>query len=109
MITKLRDMLEKEREQFRLNERELVEKTQEVDSMRSQMDRVSQICSELRRKNKIVQTQGRLLVEEKADLQAHLHDVDQKLKRLREKLGLDDKEGSPDLDGKIVIDPKSED
>lgn len=109
MITNLRDMLEREREQLRKAQEDTEQKSQNVEALEAQVDRLTQVCSELRRKSKIIQTQGRILVEEKADLQGQLQEKEQKIARMKEKLGLDDKEGSPDLDGKIVVDTKSQD
>lgn len=56
--------------------------------MESHVNRLTKVCRDLRRKNRLVQKHGRMVVEEKADLEAQLQDKQQQLNRMKGKLGI---------------------
>ncbi|XP_014681180.1 PREDICTED: RILP-like protein 1 isoform X2 [Priapulus caudatus] len=110
MVTKLKDSVEKQREQLRQLEKALSQKSQDVESIEAHVDRVTKVCRDLRRKNRLVQKHGRMAVEEKADLEAQLQDKLQQINRLKGKLGITVEEiSTPDLEGKMLIDLKDPD
>lgn len=60
--------------------------------MTSQVDRLTTIGKELRRKHKITQSQVRTLIDERADFLAQLQDQQREITTLRQSLGIAEKE-----------------
>ncbi|XP_014681172.1 PREDICTED: RILP-like protein 1 isoform X1 [Priapulus caudatus] len=102
MVTKLKDSVEKQREQLRQLEKALSQKSQDVESIEAHVDRVTKVCRDLRRKNRLVQKHGRMAVEEKADLEAQLQDKLQQINRLKGKLGITVEEANVSLQTQLL-------
>lgn len=100
-----------------------VEKEFDIHSMQSQLERLAKLNVDYRRKTTLTQRQAQNLIQEKADLQAQLHDKEQRIMRIkdhiREQDSLDGISTSPvadgdldrleerlSLEGKMVIDMK---
>ena len=108
--------MDKQREQIRAKDKELAIKTSELETVNiphfkniskgnrsikndffspqltSQVDRLTSIGKELRRKHKITQSQVRTLIDERADFLAQLQDQQREITTLRHGLGLAEKE-----------------
>lgn len=92
MLEKLRVVMERQRNELREKERLLQDKTDDLDMLRSQVDRFTSSSRELRRKHKCLQTQVRTLCDERADFLVQLQDQHRDISALRQRLGLAQKE-----------------
>ncbi|KAJ8916549.1 hypothetical protein NQ315_000191 [Exocentrus adspersus] len=92
VLQRLKDSVEKQRDEIRLKERLLQEKNLDVDNLKSQVERLTISSRELRRKHKSMQAQVRALCDEKADFLAQLQDQQRDISALRQRLGLAQKE-----------------
>ena len=111
LFEKLREVNEKQREQLRSKDKDYQDKVAQVESLSSQVDRLSDSNRELRRKAVHAADQMRCLAEERADLQAALNDQARNLDVLNKRLGLAQRDNqdlirskSPDMTNKIVVD-----
>lgn len=108
----LRSMIDKQRDQIRTRDRELVQKNVEIENLTAQVEKLTVVGRELKRKQRQAQMQARGLVEERADFLAQLQDQNRELINLRARLGLARKEnedltklqGCPDLTNKAIYD-----
>lgn len=92
MLQRLKDNLEKQRDEIREKEKLLQEKCLDVDNLKSQIDRLTTTSRELRRKHKSMQNQVRTLCDERADFLVQLQDQQRDINALRQRLGLAQKE-----------------
>ncbi|XP_019769157.2 RILP-like protein homolog isoform X2 [Dendroctonus ponderosae] len=92
MLQKLKDSLEKHREEIREKEKLIQEKCLDADNLKSQIDRLTTTSKELRRKHKSMQNQVRTLCDERADFLVQLQDQQRDINVLRQRLGLAQKE-----------------
>ncbi|XP_074026771.1 rab interacting lysosomal protein like isoform X2 [Leptinotarsa decemlineata] len=92
ILQKLKDSLEKQRDEIRLKEKMLLEKNTDVDNLKTQVERLTNTSRELRRKHKSMQTQVRTLCDERADFLVQLQDQQRDISALRQRLGLAQKE-----------------
>ena len=112
VLQHLRSMIDKQRDQIRARDKELAQKNMEIENLTSQVEMLSVVGRELKRKQRQAQMQARGLVEERADFLAQLQDQNRELINLRGRLGLAKKEnedlsksqGYPDLTNKAVYD-----
>ncbi|XP_032686052.1 RILP-like protein homolog isoform X2 [Odontomachus brunneus] len=112
VLQHLRSMIDKQRDQIRARDRELSQKTTEIENLTAQVEKLSVVGRELKRKQRQAQMQARGLVEERADFLAQLQDQNRELINLRARLGMAKKEnedltklqGCPDLTNKAVYD-----
>ncbi|XP_011498087.1 PREDICTED: RILP-like protein homolog isoform X1 [Ceratosolen solmsi marchali] len=112
VLQRLRTMIDKQREQIRNRDRELSQKDAEMENLSNQVDKLSVVGRELKRKQRQAQMQARGLVEERADFLAQLQDQNRELINLRARLGLARKEnedlsksqGYLDLTNKVIYD-----
>ncbi|CAK9800968.1 RILP-like protein homolog [Anthophora quadrimaculata] len=109
----LRSMIDKQREQIRARDKELLQKNTDIENLTAQVEKLGVVGRELKRKQRQAQMQARGLVEERADFLAQLQDQNRELINLRARLGLAKKEnedlnklqtGCPDLTNKAVYD-----
>ncbi|XP_014203868.1 RILP-like protein homolog isoform X2 [Copidosoma floridanum] len=92
VLHRLRTMIDKQREQIRQRDRELAHKGTEMENLKDQVDKLTVVGRELKRKQRQAQMQARGLVEERADFLAQLQDQNRELINLRARLGLARKE-----------------
>ncbi|KAJ8967013.1 hypothetical protein NQ314_003130 [Rhamnusium bicolor] len=92
MLQRLKDSLEKQRDEIRLKEKLLQERSCDVDNLKSQVERLTNTSRELRRKHKSMQAQVRTLCDERADFLVQLQDQQRDISALRQRLGLAQKE-----------------
>ncbi|XP_018315820.1 RILP-like protein homolog isoform X2 [Mycetomoellerius zeteki] len=112
VLQHLRSMIDKQREQIRARDRELSQKTAEIENLSAQVEKLTVLGRELKRKQRQAQMQARGLVEERADFLAQLQDQNRELINLRGRLGMAKKEnedlsklqGCPDLTNKAIYD-----
>ncbi|KYN09875.1 RILP-like protein like protein [Trachymyrmex cornetzi] len=113
VLQHLRSMIDKQREQIRARDRELSQKTAEIENVNcAQVEKLTVLGRELKRKQRQAQMQARGLVEERADFLAQLQDQNRELINLRGRLGMAKKEnedlsklqGCPDLTNKAIYD-----
>ncbi|KAG7204679.1 hypothetical protein KM043_005094 [Ampulex compressa] len=112
VLQHLQAMIDKQREQIRVRDREIAQKGGEIENLTSQVEKLGVVGRELKRKQRQAQMQARGLVEERADFLAQLQDQNRELINLRARLGLARKEnedltklqGCPDLTNKAVYD-----
>lgn len=112
VLQHLRSMIDKQRDQIRARDRELSQKTAEIENLSAQVEKLTVLGRELKRKQRQAQMQARGLVEERADFLAQLQDQNRELINLRGRLGMAKKEnedlsklqGCPDLTNKAIYD-----
>lgn len=112
VLQHLRSMIDKQRDQIRARDRELSQKTTEIENLSAQVEKLTVLGRELKRKQRQAQMQARGLVEERADFLAQLQDQNRELINLRGRLGMAKKEnedlsklqGCPDLTNKAIYD-----
>ncbi|XP_069680168.1 RILP-like protein homolog isoform X6 [Periplaneta americana] len=113
VLQRLRNLIDQQRDQMRARDRELSAKSAEADNLTTQVERLTMIGKELRRKHRGSQAQVRGLIDERADFLAQLQDQQRELVGLRQRLGLAQKENEdlakshsevPDLTNKAVYD-----
>lgn len=112
VLQRLRSMIDKQRDQIRARDKELMQKSTEIENLTAQVEKLGVVGRELKRKQRQAQMQARGLVEERADFLAQLQDQNRELINLRARLGLARKEnedlsklqGYPDLTNKAVYD-----
>ncbi|CAG9767797.1 unnamed protein product [Ceutorhynchus assimilis] len=92
MLQRLKDNLEKQRDEIREKEKLLQEKCLDGENLKSQIDRLTSTSKELRRKHKSMQNQVRTLCDERADFLVQLQDQQRDINTLRQGLGLAQKE-----------------
>ncbi|CAH1977779.1 unnamed protein product [Acanthoscelides obtectus] len=92
MLQKLKQSIERQRDEIRFKEKLLQEKNSDVDNLRTQVERLSTSSRELRRKHKSMQAQVRTLCDERADFLVQLQDQQRDISALRQRLGLAQKE-----------------
>ncbi|XP_068984477.1 rab interacting lysosomal protein like isoform X3 [Bombus vancouverensis nearcticus] len=112
VLQHLRSMIDKQRDQIRGRDKELLQKNTEIENLTAQVEKLGVVGRELKRKQRQAQMQARGLVEERADFLAQLQDQNRELINLRARLGLAKKEnedlsklqGCPDLTNKAIYD-----
>ncbi|KZS13919.1 RILP-like protein homolog isoform X1 [Daphnia magna] len=113
IFEKLREANEKQRDLLRCRDKEYQDKVAENESLQNQVERLTEINKELRRKQSHMSQQMRTLVEERADLQALHQEQSRNLTALQKRLGVAQRDNEdliqcqndvPDLTNKIVID-----
>ncbi|XP_069680149.1 RILP-like protein homolog isoform X2 [Periplaneta americana] len=92
VLQRLRNLIDQQRDQMRARDRELSAKSAEADNLTTQVERLTMIGKELRRKHRGSQAQVRGLIDERADFLAQLQDQQRELVGLRQRLGLAQKE-----------------
>nr|CAD7402090.1 unnamed protein product [Timema poppensis] len=92
VMHRLRHVIDELREKLRIRDKDLGHKATEVDNLSSQVERLTMVGRELRRKHRGGQVQVRNLIDERADFLAQLQDQQRELVILRQCLGLAQKE-----------------
>ena len=81
-----------QREEMKQRDREIQEKSSEIDGLHQQLERLKNSGRESRRRQKVAQNQIRTLCEERADFLAQLQDQHREIVLLRKQLGIAEKE-----------------
>jgi len=115
LMEKMKGTIEQQRSQLRSVEQENVQKTQEIEATQSQMERLTKVNADLRRKSALNSRQTHKLMEDKAELEAKLRDMEQQLYLVKDQLQIHEANSSQefdstssdfDLTNKLIIDLK---
>ncbi|KAH9525537.1 RILP-like protein 1 [Bulinus truncatus] len=83
VLTKLKETVDKQREELRSMKRELSQKGVDCDALQAQLERIAKVNADLRRKNSTHKKQARALLEEKVDLETQLHTKDAEVEHIK--------------------------
>ncbi|XP_062409697.1 RILP-like protein 1 isoform X1 [Sardina pilchardus] len=93
VMKKLKEVVDKQRDEIRAKDRDLTLKSEDIEALQQQQNRLMKINHDLRHKMSVVEAQGKALIEQKVDLEAsgqtrqqELHALRQEVTRLRERL-----------------------
>ncbi|XP_054721907.1 RILP-like protein homolog [Uloborus diversus] len=113
VVKKLKECAEQQRTQLLIKDKELLEKTNEVDKLQLENERLILVNKELAHRCRHLQKQMYNLVEEKSDLQANMQNQQKECLELQAKLNVAVKENMDlasvedqqnlDLQGKLII------
>lgn len=92
VIQNLTLQLEKQRDELKAKDREILENSAELDQLTIQLDRLKNAGRESRKRQKILQMQIRTLCEERADFLAQMQDQHREIVTLKQRLGIAEKE-----------------
>ncbi|CAL1547776.1 unnamed protein product [Lymnaea stagnalis] len=83
VLTKLKETVDRQREDLRAMKRELSQKGVDCDALQAQLERIAKVNADLRRKNSTHKKQTRVLLEEKVDLESQLHTKDAEVEHIK--------------------------
>ncbi|XP_075424458.1 RILP-like protein 1 isoform X4 [Ascaphus truei] len=93
VMKKLKEVVDKQRDEIRAKDRELVLKSEDVEALQQQQSRLMKINHDLRHRITVVEAQGKSLIEQKVELEADLQTKGQEsgsmraeISKLRDKL-----------------------
>lgn len=87
VMKKLKEVVDKQRDEIRAKDRELGLKGEDVEALQQQQSRLMKINHDLRHRIAVVEAQGKALIEQKVELEADLQTREQELGSLRAELG----------------------
>lgn len=87
VMKKLKEVVDKQRDEIRAKDRELGLKSEDVEALQQQQTRLMKINHDLRHRVAVVEAQGKALIEQKVELEADLQAREQELGGLRAELG----------------------
>ncbi|XP_075754651.1 RILP-like protein 1 isoform X3 [Pelodiscus sinensis] len=87
VMKKLKEVVDKQRDEIRAKDRELGLKNEDVEALQQQQNRLMKINHDLRHRITVVEAQGKALIEQKVELQACLQTKEQEIGTLRAELG----------------------
>ncbi|CAD5119318.1 DgyrCDS8276 [Dimorphilus gyrociliatus] len=120
LLGKMTEIIDKQREEIRNLQKEVKQKNVYVETLQGQLERLARLNADFKRRNSLTQRHAQSLIAEKVDLQAQLHDKEQQITVIRDRLQQEslDSPTSPTLEdidqwhqkltleGKMVIDLK---
>ncbi|CAH2295782.1 RILP 1 isoform X1 [Pelobates cultripes] len=83
VMKKLKEVVDKQRDEIRAKDRELVLKSEDVEALQQQQNRLMKINHDLRHRITVVEAQGKSLIEQKVELQAYLQTKEQESSNMR--------------------------
>lgn len=87
VMKKLKEVVDKQRDEIRAKDRELGLKSEDVEALQQQQTRLMKINHDLRHRITVVEAQGKALIEQKVELEADLQTKEQEMGSLRAELG----------------------
>ncbi|XP_060641517.2 RILP-like protein 1 isoform X2 [Anolis sagrei] len=104
VMKKLKEVVDKQRDEIRAKDRELGLKNEDVEALQQQQNRLMKINHDLRHRITVVEAQGKALIEQKVELEAYLQTKEQEMGVLRAELGkLREKlQGEPNQNGEEI-------
>lgn len=87
VMKKLKEVVDKQRDEIRAKDRELGLKNEDVEALQQQQTRLMKINHDLRHRVAVVEAQGKALIEQKVELEADLQTKEQEMGSLRAELG----------------------
>ncbi|WAR01709.1 RIPL1-like protein [Mya arenaria] len=111
VLTKLKDTVDRQREEIRKYSREIKQKNVDVEALQAQSERLVKINIELRRKNQSQKKHARSLINEKSDLETQLAEKEQQVSKMTSMNGevCEDAEHRMIADGGIQTDEENSD
>ncbi|XP_069816910.1 RILP-like protein 1 isoform X1 [Dendropsophus ebraccatus] len=83
VMKKLKEVVDKQRDEIRAKDRELVLKNEDVEALQQQQSRLMKINHDLRHRINVVEAQGKSLIEQKVELEAYLQAKEQESGNMR--------------------------
>ncbi|KAM6423466.1 RILP-like protein 1 isoform 2-T2 [Liasis olivaceus] len=87
VMKKLKEVVDKQRDEIRAKDRELGLKNEDVEALQQQQNRLMKINHDLRHRITVMEAQGKALIEQKVELEAYLQTKEQEMAVLRAELG----------------------
>ncbi|KAK1156391.1 RILP-like protein 1 isoform X1 [Acipenser oxyrinchus oxyrinchus] len=87
VMKKLKEVVDKQRDEIRAKDRELTLKNEDIEALQQQQNRLMKINHDLRHKITVVEAQGKALIEQKVELEAFLQTHEQEMSKLRTEIG----------------------
>nr|XP_016850230.1 PREDICTED: RILP-like protein 1 [Anolis carolinensis] len=87
VMKKLKEVVDKQRDEIRAKDRELGLKNEDVEALQQQQNRLMKINHDLRHRITVVEAQGKALIEQKVELEAYLQTKEQEMGALRARAG----------------------
>ncbi|XP_067395775.1 RILP-like protein 1 isoform X2 [Emydura macquarii macquarii] len=87
VMKKLKEVVDKQRDEIRAKDRELGLKNEDVEALQQQQNRLMKINHDLRHRITVVEAQGKALIEQKVELEAYLQTKEQEMGTLRAEVG----------------------
>lgn len=85
-VSRLQDAVQKQREEMRTLEHDVTRKAAELEVLQTRIDQLTKLNADHHRRASLTRRQAQQLIEDKAELQALLHDRDQEIARIRDRL-----------------------
>ncbi|XP_064833694.1 RILP-like protein 1 isoform X2 [Oncorhynchus masou masou] len=86
VMKKLKEVVDKQRDEIRAKDRELTLKNEDVEALQQQQSRLMKINHDLRHKISVVEAQGKALIEQKVELEAGAQARSQEMGALRQEV-----------------------
>ncbi|XP_043924495.1 RILP-like protein 1 isoform X4 [Protopterus annectens] len=83
VMKKLKEVVDKQRDEIRAKDRDLALKNEDIEALQQQQNRLMKINHDLRHKISVVDAQGRALIEQKVELEAYLQAKEQEMTKLK--------------------------
>ncbi|XP_028910952.1 RILP-like protein 1 isoform X5 [Ornithorhynchus anatinus] len=87
VMKKLKEVVDKQRDEIRAKDRELGLKNEDVEALQQQQTRLMKINHDLRHRVAVVEAQGKALIEQKVELEATLQAREQEMGNMRAEIG----------------------
>ncbi|XP_048467187.1 RILP-like protein 1 isoform X1 [Rhincodon typus] len=87
VMKKLKEVVDKQRDELRAKDRELTLKNEDVEALQLQQNRLMKINHELRHKVTVIDAQGKGLIEQKVELETTLQTKEQEMGNMRMEIG----------------------
>ncbi|XP_072369839.1 RILP-like protein 1 isoform X4 [Scyliorhinus torazame] len=87
VMKKLKEVVDKQRDELRAKDRELTLKNEDVEALQLQQNRLMKINHELRHKVTVIDAQGKGLIEQKVELETTLQTKEQEMGSMRMEIG----------------------
>lgn len=83
VLTKLKDTVDKQREELRSIKREVAQKAVDCEALQAQLEQIAKVNGDLRRKNNTHKKQARVLQDEHAELEVALKEKEQEVEKVK--------------------------
>ncbi|XP_044529081.1 RILP-like protein 1 [Gracilinanus agilis] len=87
VMKKLKEVVDRQRDEIRAKDRELGLKNEDVEALQQQQSRLMKINHDLRHRITVVEAQGKALIEQKVELEAYLQTKEQEMGSMRAEIG----------------------
>ncbi|XP_049594763.1 RILP-like protein 1 isoform X2 [Syngnathus scovelli] len=86
VMKKLKEVVDKQRDEIRAKDRELTLRSEDIEALQQQQSRLMKINHDLRHKISVVEAQGKVLIEQKVELEAGAQTRGQEVGALRQEV-----------------------